>query len=141
MPPAKPPLSQESYFFLKNLRDIDFATTAEQLMDSDEGFGWTRKQATDALTQYMMFLFLIQLYPNKHIVPTREIDRVWYWHILTDTEKYQRDCQMLFGRMLHHVSNFGYQEQNQQHERQTAFAMTQKLFHKHFGVLLVEDRP
>ncbi len=31
-----------------------------------------------------------------------EIDLFWHEHIL-DTKKYKQDCEMVFGRFLHHV--------------------------------------
>jgi hypothetical protein len=48
-----------------------------------------------------MFLYLMYLYPEQPIIPTREIDIVWHFHIL-DTRKYAFDCKILFGYFLHH---------------------------------------
>lgn len=40
-----------------------------------------------------------------HLVPTRDIDTVWHYHIL-DTHKYASDCKVVFGYFLHHNPNY-----------------------------------
>jgi hypothetical protein len=84
-----------------------------------------------------MFLGLVYLYPNVPIVPNREIDQVWHQHIL-DTSKYDEDCQMLFGRVLHHFPYFGIRNAGDRQDLNAAFGETQELFQKHFGVVLAE---
>jgi hypothetical protein len=76
---------------------------------------------------------LIYLYPNRSLVPSQDIDRVWHHHIL-DTMKYAQDCQMLFGYFLHHFPYFGLRGESERHNWQAAVEQTQALFQEYFGV-------
>lgn len=129
-------LSPESLNFLLKLKQLDLGAIAYKLMHPEEGKGWTKKQTTRALLRYMMFLFLLHLYPNQNIIPTVEIDRVWHHHIL-DTQKYAEDCQMLFGRFIHHFPYAGLE--NDTSNWQASFDNTQKLFKQYFGVQILAD--
>lgn len=117
---------------LPNLKALDLGPIAAQLMYPQAGGGWTYEQTTNALVRYLMFLSLVYLYPNHEIVPTTDIDLVWHTHIL-DTYKYASDCQMLFGRFVHHFPYFGLRGEVDQQNWNTAFAQTQALFEEHFG--------
>lgn len=134
--PPRLPLPQETYSFLKKLSSINLTPTALRLTSVSEGYGWTRKRTTRALTHYMMFLTLIQTYPNTRLVPTWDIDQVWQQHILSNTYQYEKDCRMLFGRMIHHISDTGGGDEKRWQAFETAFANTKVLFKKHFGVTL-----
>jgi hypothetical protein len=128
--------SQEIYLFLKKLSNLNLTSTIYALMRDCEKCEWTDEQATQAVTHYMMFLLLIQCYPHIRLTPTWEIDRVWYQHIQSDTDRYERDCQMLFGCMAHHISNLGYYEDWQNKYDDKSFKTTIFLFKKHFKVVL-----
>lgn len=125
-------LSPENLSFLQKLQQLDFSKIAYELMHSEEGQNWTKKQTTQALLRYMMFLFLLNLYPNQNIIPTTEIDKVWHHHILVDVNKYINDCEMLFGRLINHSSYP--QLENDLNTWQVKIAQTQELFQKHFEV-------
>lgn len=129
-------LSPESLNFLQKLKQLDLGAIAYKLMHPEEGKGWTKKQATRALLRYMMFLFLLHIYPNQNIIPTVEIDRVWHHHIL-DTQKYAEDCQMLFGRFIHHFPYAG--SENDKSNWQASSDNTRKLFKQYFGVEILAD--
>lgn len=135
-------LSPEGLNFLQKLKQLDLGAIAYKLMHPEEGKGWTKKQTTRALLRYMMFLFLLHLYPNQNIIPTVEIDRVWHHHIL-DTQKYAEDCQMLFGHFIHHFPYAGLE--NDTSNWQASFYETQKLFKQYFEVELlaegIQNRP
>lgn len=118
--------------FMKKLKSLDLGPIAYQLMYSNEGGGWTYAQTTRAIAHYLMFLCLIFLYPNRPLVPTDEIDRVWHYHIL-DTQKYTSDCQLLFGHVVHHFPYFGLRNEADWQDWNAAFAQTQALFAAHFG--------
>ncbi len=128
-------LSPENLSFLQNLKKLDFGPIADKLMHSEEGQNWTQKQTTQALLRYMMFLFLLNLYPNQNIIPTTEIDKVWHHHILTDINKYINDCEMLFGRLINHSSYP--QLEDDLNTRQINISQTQELFQKHFEVQIL----
>jgi hypothetical protein len=122
----------ESRAFLNKLKALDLEPIAFKLMHPVVGQGWTRSQTIQAIAHYLMFLYIVYLYPQYEIVPTLEIDRVWHYHLL-DTSKYAQDCQMLFGRFLHHFPYLGLRGEADREHLQMAFAQTQELFRKHFG--------
>ena len=126
--------------FLSKLQQLDLGPIAYKLMHPETGQGLNRGQVSRALTYYVMFLGLVYLYPNVAIVPNREIDRVWHQHIL-DTSKYAEDCQMLFGRFVHHFPYFGIRNAGDRQQLDAAFGQTQALFQQHFGIVLAEADP
>jgi hypothetical protein len=130
------PQSQEIHLFLKKLSDLNLTSTIYALMRDCERCEWTDERATQAVTHYMMFLLLIEYYPDIRLTPTWEIDRVWYQHMYSDTHQYERDCQMLFGCMIHQISNVGFYDnwQNKYHSKDCQ--STKALFKKHFDIVL-----
>ncbi|MGB6296482.1 MAG: glycine-rich domain-containing protein-like [Rivularia sp. (in: cyanobacteria)] len=127
-------LSQDIQLFRNKLKQLDLKSIAYQLMHSSDE-KWTFEQTHQAINRYSMFLCLIYLYPNRKLVPTQEIDRVWHHHIL-DTMKYAQDCELLFGRFIHHFPYFGKRGKTDRDNLYTAFAETQTLFQEHFGINL-----
>ncbi len=79
-------------------------------MDSEDGKGWSRERAEATVGEYRKFLVLVGeallQQDNEPVVPWGGVDDVWHAHIL-DTEKYQQDCNDLFGRFLHHFPYYG----------------------------------
>ncbi len=136
MPSRSLPQSQEIYFFLKKLTYLNLTSTIHGLMSDSDGYEWTHDRATQAVTHYMMFLLLIQCYPDIQLTPNWEIDRVWHHHILSNTYQYEKDCQMLFGCMIHRISDREYYEGYQNKRNEKTFETTIILFEKHFGVVL-----
>ena len=128
-------LSQDIQLFRQKLKQLDLKSIAYQLMHSSDE-KWTFEQTNQAIDRYSMFLCLIYLYPNRKLVPTQEIDRVWHHHIL-DTMKYAQDCEMLFGRFIHHFPYFGKRGKADRDNLYTAFAETERLFQEHFGINLI----
>jgi len=114
----KPPASLKSY------------TSAKKIFDNFGKFGISPALLLIGGGDRLRF-DLIYLYPQQKIVPTVEIDRVWHHHIL-DTSKYAADCEMLFGRFIHHFPYLGQSGDRQQWQQ--AFSQSQTLFHKHFGI-------
>ena len=92
-------LSQDNQLFIGKLKQLDLKAIANELMHSTEE-KWSFERTKQASSHYSMFLWLVNLYPKRQLVPTQEIDKVWHYHIL-DTMKYAEDCQMLFGRFVH----------------------------------------
>lgn len=65
------------------------------------GEGWSRAKSEYVEAQYRNWLFLRRRYPDALLPPSFDIDTFWHWHIL-DTEAYHRDCNLIFGRYMHH---------------------------------------
>jgi hypothetical protein len=97
-----------------------------------EGKAWSQEEADLCEEQYKRFLKLCVLYPNTDIVPSRQIDEMWHQHIL-DTRAYERDCQSIFGHMLHHFPYFGLRDEQDAQDLADSFSITCALFIKHFG--------
>ena len=127
-------LSASSHTFFQKLKELDLEPIAHQLMQD----GWTRQQATWAISRYLMFLFLVYLHPQMRLVPTQEIDRVWHYHIL-HTRKYFQDCQLLFGRFIHHEPDSLQGRQGDQRSSDATFAESQALFEYYFPLTALGD--
>jgi hypothetical protein len=124
-------LPQPDWEFLQRLMEVDFGPIAFKLMHPDEGVGFTLSEVTAAIEQYRRFLYLYHLYPDRIIVPSREIDRVWHTHIL-DTAKYREDCELLFGQFIDHWPYFGMTDAADRAALAAAFAETQALYAYHY---------
>jgi hypothetical protein len=122
--------------FRKKLNNIDWNPLVKQLAYRKR---WNRKQAMQAIAQYIGFLCLLYLYPNLRCVPTQTVDEVWHIHIC-QTRKYRQDCQVLFQRYLDHdpCMDLSAEEQAQ---LQADFDRTQKLLEKHFGKAIAGADP
>jgi hypothetical protein len=118
--------------FLGKLNVIDFSPTALKLIEPDEGEAWTIEEAVAAIEQYRHFLVLHFLYPDRSLVPTRIVDRVWHESIL-NTTKYLRDCTETFGYFLHHVPSFKAIDAVDKQASEAAFNDTCQLWERHFG--------
>lgn len=127
------PSVEKKQEFINRLNQIDFGCIAFKLMNPEEGTAGTLEEVTQAIEKYRFFLILNYLYPNKIIVPSKTIDRVWHTHIL-DTSKYQEDCQMLFGHFLDHFPYFGVRDEEDREALEDSFSETQALWEQHFGV-------
>lgn len=64
--------------------------------------------------------------------PSEEVDEFWHNHIL-DTQKYHQDCDMIFGKYLHHYPYFGIDDKSNELDLQKAFDHMQELHKKEFG--------
>lgn len=84
--------------------------------------------------QYRLFLALQFAYDDTPLAPTKLIDYFWHAHIL-DTKSYQRDCQHVFGRFLHHNPYLGVNGAHDIEILNMTFAYTSKLWLRHFGCL------
>ena len=111
---------------------LDLGPILYTLIHREESAGWTLDKARLMETWYRRFLFLVKLYPDRTIVPTKDIDTFWHTHIL-DTKKYMADCETLFGRYFHHFPYFGMRGEQDKQNLQTAFDATEELFYKHFN--------
>ena len=95
---------------------------------------WNESDARICSQLYRNYLYLMKKY-DEYLPPSEEIDAFWHQHIL-DTEKYHKDCKMIFGKYLHHYPYFGIDEKSNQQDLDNAFDRTQELYFKEFGEYL-----
>jgi len=130
---------------MKNFNDIELAVKRINL-DSiiftltkrEDWTMWNIEKAKKVEQLYRYFLTLVVAYPNKHIVPTKDIDTFWHTHIL-DTEKYMKDCQEAFGYYIHHFPYFGLRGKKDEKLATDSFLETSILFQKHFNISLIDN--
>lgn len=111
---------------------LDLEPIKIKLMDADEGPGWSQEKAEAVEVSYKQFLALSGKYPERSIVPTKDIDMFWHYHIL-DTRKYAADCQRIFGYFLHHFPYFGMRGEEDARNLQAAFNETLVLVQEQYG--------
>jgi hypothetical protein len=122
---------------MEDLDSLDLSMIKLKLQDTEEGPGWNAEQCDLVEIDYKRFLALKRAYPDREIVPNKEVDLFWHQHIL-DTEKYARDCQTLFGAFLHHYPYFGMSGEADYANLCTAFDETQALYKRHFGITVAQ---
>lgn len=116
----------------KQIDALDFTQLKSKLMDKEEGKGWTAKMCDAVEVLYKQFLFIILKYPDRDIVPTKQIDDFWHAHIL-DTRRYMSDCKNIFGHYVHHYPYFGLRGEEDAKNLQNTFSETKNLWKKEFG--------
>jgi hypothetical protein len=79
---------------IQSIKSLEYKLTKDN--------NWTRPEYKEAEEEYIRFLTLRMLHPSVSIAPTELIDTVWHAHIL-NTEAYHNDCNIMFGKYLHHV--------------------------------------
>lgn len=114
---------------------IDFLPINRKLMIENPD-QWTSEVLKSTEQQYRHFLVLHAMFPSDDLVPTKLIDEYWHQHIL-DTRKYAKDCEFLFGEMLHHDPYFGINGEDDRLMNQKAFTWTQSLWEMVFGEALI----
>ena len=90
------------------------------------------EKADELIEKYRRFLKLCAMYPERSIVPSKEIDQVWHVHIL-DTAKYAADCDAIFGFLLHHFPYFGLRGAADLEHLHNEAAETRQLYMEHFS--------
>ena len=112
---------------------LDFTALKRKLETME---GWPADTIAEAEELYRKYLSLALVYPNKALSPSRAIDDFWHAHIL-DTRAYTADCEMLFGRYMHHLPYGGSSGSALDAAiSNAAYAQTCELFRKHFDVVL-----
>ncbi|MEM9539290.1 MAG: hypothetical protein AAGA60_07225 [Cyanobacteria bacterium P01_E01_bin.42] len=110
----------------KKLAQLDLSSVAASLA-SPQGPGWTEPQVHLAIARYLLFLFLSYLNPSQILVPPKEVDLVWHEHLLQDTRKYTRDCEMLFDEFVHHAHQSQLWDDAIEENSQIAYRQTRSL--------------
>lgn len=67
---------------------------------------WNTEYAHKISKEYRKYLHLCLMFPDSPIVPAKPVDDFWHMHI-TDTAKYEYDCDQIFGHKLDHFPYFG----------------------------------
>ena len=111
---------------------LDLNPIKNKLLNPEHGAGWSLQKVEDVEGQYRRFLFLNYKYPERQIVPSKEVDDFWHCHIL-DTRKYANDCERIFGCFLHHFPYFGMRGEDDARNLQEAFRETNGLLNQTFG--------
>jgi len=136
-------ISQQRIEFLvksgipKDIASVDLEMVKMKLADSDEGLGWESEQCDSIEVLYKRYLTLCKKY-GKGIVPTKEMDQFWHYHIL-DTRAYCSFCDDVFGRYFHHYPYFGMRGEQDEKDLMNAFLRTKELYSKEFGDSLVPE--
>jgi hypothetical protein len=115
---------------VERVRRLDFTMLKRKLIEEK---GWTSELCEEVESLYVQFLALNARYPDQTICPTGPIDSFWHAHIL-DTRAYSRDCDLVFGRYLHHFPYFGMRGPDDEAALEKAFRQTVDLFIIHFGI-------
>lgn len=115
---------------LEQASKLDFSMLRRKLVEES---GWTEELCAEVEDLYRKFLALNIRYPDRKICPTGPIDEFWHAHIL-DTRAYARDCDALFGQMLHHFPYFGMRGPDDKQALDVAFRESVDLFIRHFGI-------
>jgi hypothetical protein len=118
--------------FLEKAYALDWSPIVYLLTESRSGPQWKQAKACDVLAQYITFLYLRDAYPQYALVPSSDVDQVWHCHIL-DTQKYAEDCDVLFGRMVHHSPYLGRRGEQDRRHQYSAYGVTQALMQNILG--------
>ena len=115
---------------LNEVARLDFSMLNSKLISEK---GWTKETAEEVEELYRKFLALNMRFPDQKICPTGPIDDFWHMHIL-DTQAYARDCDALFGKLLHHYPYFGMRGPQDRSDLESAFEASVDLFVRHYGI-------
>lgn len=123
---------------LRLIDELDLEPIEYKLVHPEPGESGITVVAADRLTlKYRRFLKLCAMYPERGIVPSKELDPVWHAHIL-DTAKYYEDCMKVFGFVLHHFPYLGSRGPEDVLLLKQKFAETCALYKQHFGEELLD---
>lgn len=115
---------------LDMVRALDFSMLKRKLGEEHD---WTEEYQDEVEDLYRDFLALNMVYPDRKICPTGPIDDFWHAHIL-DTQAYVGDCEILFGKFLHHFPYFGMRGPEDRQALEITFGESRALFIRHFGI-------
>ncbi len=115
----------------ETINSLDLEPIKYKLITEDNINGLTLEIVDEIGEKYRAFLYLSKKYPNKNIVPSKEVDMFWHAHIL-DTYKYQQDCQEIFGKFFHHYPYFGMKDDKDEQNLEDSFNETLDLYRKEF---------
>jgi len=109
------------------VNSLDFSQMNDKLVNY---YGWSKEDVVLMNNYYKKWLVVHACYPELATAPSAKLDEYWHMHIL-DTQKYMEDCQLVFGRYLHHYPYFGLEGDKK--DLNKGFELTRELFMHHFG--------
>lgn len=115
---------------LDRVSRLDFTMLKRKLTEEK---GWTPDLCDEVEDLYRKFLALTARYRDEKICPTGPIDTFWHAHIL-DTRAYARDCDAVFGELLHHFPYFGMRGPEDEAALERTFRASVEKFILHFGI-------
>jgi len=102
-------------------------------MNNDPDSGLNKEEVEMSIEEYRRFLILKMENPRVPLAPTDIMDRAWHMHIL-DTRRYAEDCELMFGRFLHHRPSYnGYDLEVISESLTRAFSTMKSLYSIRFG--------
>jgi hypothetical protein len=117
---------------------IDLSMVKMKLQEVDEGKGWTPAECETAELEYKRYLTLNIRHDDRAIVPTKQIDTMWHYHIL-DTRAYHADCEQVFGEYFHHFPYFGMRGEEDRENLDASFFETVDLYEEEFGESMLRN--
>lgn len=114
------------------IQALDLERIKINLMDMEEGHGWSRQYADKNEREYKRFLTLVVKYPDQMLAPSNDVGKFWHSHIL-NTLKYTEDCENVFGYFLHHAPYFGMYGGEDAVSLAKAEVNTVRLYEQEFG--------
>ncbi len=118
---------------------LDFSRLTEKLINHG---GWLRDDVEETCVQYRNYFFLLKKYASsdyQSLPPSEDIDEFWHQHIL-DTNAYVKDCELIFGKFLHHYPYLGIDGKTDFQYLNNAFQQTQALYYREFGVYMTPTK-
>ncbi len=112
--------------------DLDLEPIMVKCLDSEEGYGWSLGFTQAIANEYKRYLTLCKENPDFPMVPSSYVDDFWHLHIL-DTQKYQQDCELIFGYFLHHFPYFGMRGDEDAENLRRAWVESIALYEARFG--------
>lgn len=131
-------IDEQKYATKKQIEDAKALVARLDFMDQDAHLinfcSWKSDKVMVIESLYKEWLILHKVYGHSiTMAPSKALDEYWHQHITLDTRKYMEDCNIVFGYYLHHYPYFGLTEKETKADLEQGFALTQKLFQKHFG--------
>ena len=102
-------------------------------MNDTPGLGLDGEEVKISVEEYRRFLVLKMENPGVMLAPTDLMDKAWHTHIL-DTRRYAEDCEVMFGRFLHHNPSYKGDESTERDEMlMRASEIMASLYTERFG--------
>jgi hypothetical protein len=102
-------------------------------MNNSSEAGLNEEEVELAIEEYRRFLILKIENPRENLAPTILMDKAWHMHIL-DTRRYAEDCEVMFGRFLHHRPSYDRDESTERgNALVVASEMLSSLYSDRFG--------
>src|SRR5712675_1221856 len=113
---------------------LDLESVKIRMMDPELGEGWTREYAEGIEQGYRNYLTMLAKYQDhaEDILLSKDVDEFWHTHIL-QTIKYTEDCEVVFGKYLHHAPHIGEVTSAVKEKRMILAEKTRRLYQREFG--------